>query len=693
MPVRCLLILSLLFSACSLFAQHPFADSLDREIQKAEPDTHKVALLNKQSVYWSDYDQDKAMQYATQALQLAEEIGDDWGAARAYMNMGLAYGGSGNFISEISQHSKAKLMFLAEGDTLFAAKAVANQAVAEYRLGDYLSSTAHCLEAIDYNRRVNYEWGVAVCQMTLGNVYLDQKNYPESMRCYREAMAINQRTEKNPAFDAQLYVNIGNVYNLEEKNDSALYYYRSVLDIMKEMSGYTYSVLLNNMGTIFRDKEQYDSAHYYFTESLDIRLALGDTDGICSVYQNIGNNYGDLGKTDSALYYLNAALEIANKIHARSQVSAIYQGLASVYAKAGDYTRAYAFQSKYILLNDSLIGAENTAAVNALRENFDAARREQQIRELEATNKFHEERSVRNIILFVAAILVALSFVALLYYRNRARQLANTRLEKQNAEITMQKKAITDSINYAKRIQDSILPPENIVKNILPESFIFYAPKDVVSGDFYWVEQRDDISIFAAVDCTGHGVPGALMSVVGFNLLNQAVNELRLTVPSEILQHLDHGVNKLLRQSETNNSVKDGMDLALCALHTKTNVLHYAGVFNPLYVVSNGVLREVRADKHPIGINVDGITDNYTNNTLQLHPGDMVYLFTDGFADQFGGPMGKKYKYKQLREFLVEISALPVAEQHDKINAEFATWKGALEQVDDVLIMGVRIRQ
>ncbi|MEO5643563.1 MAG: SpoIIE family protein phosphatase [Bacteroidia bacterium] len=291
----------------------------------------------------------------------------------------------------------------------------------------------------------------------------------------------------------------------------------------------------------------------------------------------------------------------------------------------------------------------------------------------------------------IAVVFIVLFAILLMLKRNRTKQLANDKLERQNAEITIQKKSITDSINYAKRIQDSILPPESQIKRVLPNSFILYEPKDVVSGDFYWLDIRDNLSIFAAVDCTGHGVPGALMSVVGFNLLNQAVNEMGLTKPSEIIHHLDYGVNKLLRQSDGGETVKDGMDLALCTYDASTKKLQFAGAFNPAYIISKGEFIQLRPDKFPIGINADGVTDTYTNHEFQLTKGDMVYLFTDGYADQFGGPIGKKYKYTRFRDCLLKIHSLSCKEQMQILKKELVDWKGGLEQVDDILVIGLRV--
>lgn len=272
-------------------------------------------------------------------------------------------------------------------------------------------------------------------------------------------------------------------------------------------------------------------------------------------------------------------------------------------------------------------------------------------------------------------------------------------IAKQNELLAEKNKNITDSINYAKRIQTAILPPDRVVDNYLPEYFILYLPKDVVSGDFYFVDKVDQKVVFAAVDCTGHGVPGALMSVVGFNYLSQAVSEKKLSKPSEILKYLDQGVNQTLRQSG-GSGVNDGMDLSLCTYDFSSGELQFAGAFNPLWLIkkdsdgqgagSNHFV-EVKADKFPIGTNQDGKPDEYSNHVIKLRKGDSIYLFSDGYADQFGGPKGKKFKYRQLQETLISIQGKSMTEQKDYLSNIFSKWRGDLEQVDDICIIGVRV--
>lgn len=323
--------------------------------------------------------------------------------------------------------------------------------------------------------------------------------------------------------------------------------------------------------------------------------------------------------------------------------------------------------------------------------------------------------------------------------KNALMDQINVRLEKQvkerTAEIELQKEQLAEynaeilsSIKYAKRIQEAILPAKEYVRTFLHDYFVFYRPKDVVSGDFYFIDQArttndsaTHLKIFAAVDCTGHGVPGAFMSIVGNNYLVQGLTEPSVNSPADALDFLNKGVVKSLRQdaSHKNNSVRDGMDVALCALDEQTKKLYFAGAKNPVYVVrktnsaesfgfevneknplksdiDSKYLLEIKGDKQPIGAYMDEELIPFTNKEIQLQSGDIVYVFTDGFADQFGGAdqndgKGKKYTYKRFKQFLMSISDLPSDEQYKMLRNEFVNWKGDTEQTDDVLIIGVRV--
>lgn len=264
-------------------------------------------------------------------------------------------------------------------------------------------------------------------------------------------------------------------------------------------------------------------------------------------------------------------------------------------------------------------------------------------------------------------------------------------IELKTKELEILFKQVTDSIHYAKRIQEAILPPNNLVKQILPESFVLYKPKDIVSGDFYWIDKKKEWCYFAAVDCTGHGVPGAFMSIVGYNLLKDILKNTDSMQPSIIMDKMNDGVANTLHTNTTSGKqTKDGMDMTLCALNYDTLELQFSGAFNPLYIIRGNELIQYKADKFPVGMFI-GEKQNFTNHSIQLQKGDSIYIFSDGYADQFGGPKGKKFMAGNFRQLLSDVSKLPIERQKTMLNQTIEEWRGNLEQVDDILIIGVKV--
>ena len=262
-------------------------------------------------------------------------------------------------------------------------------------------------------------------------------------------------------------------------------------------------------------------------------------------------------------------------------------------------------------------------------------------------------------------------------------------VELQKAEVEEKNKEILDSISYAKRLQEAILPSTRLVKQWLPHSFILYKPKDIVAGDFYWMETVGDTVYFAAADCTGHGVPGAMVSVVCSNALTKALIEEGIQEPAHILDRTRELVIDRFHKSE--EEVKDGMDISLVALDTSKGSIQWAGAYNPLWLLKqdSDEIEEVKADKQPIGKYARATP--FTNHTLDLNPGDTLYIFSDGYPDQFGGERGKKYKTGRFKKLLVSIRGQDMQQQRATLNQEFESWRGDLEQIDDVCVIGVRI--
>ncbi len=272
----------------------------------------------------------------------------------------------------------------------------------------------------------------------------------------------------------------------------------------------------------------------------------------------------------------------------------------------------------------------------------------------------------------------------------KEKELAGLEIARQKEELTIKNKNITDSINYAQKIQEAMLPSAMLFKQILPNSFILFKPKDIVSGDFYWVNRVNDKVFIAAVDCTGHGVPGALMSMIGFELIRNIINVQRIEEPAMILDKLNQGISEAFNKEVERITLKDGMDLSFCAIDTRNNLLQFAGAFNPVYLVRDETITELKGDRISVGLAEDPERDRFRNHIIPIEPSDVIYMFTDGYVDQFGGPREKKFMYRRFRHLLLTIHKLPMEEQKIILEETIEDWKGELDQVDDILVIGLR---
>jgi len=327
-----------------------------------------------------------------------------------------------------------------------------------------------------------------------------------------------------------------------------------------------------------------------------------------------------------------------------------------------------------------------------MQHEFDKQKKEQEFitkqKELEYEQKLKRQRIIRYsfIVGFILVLLFALQ--VLRSYQRKKRD--NLLLEEQKAEIEKQKEEITDSIKYAKRIQTAILPSNELASEILPEHFILFRPRDIVSGDYYWMNKVGNKVIVVAADCTGHGVPGAFMSMLGVSFLNEIVNKNNVYQANLILNHLRAAVKKTLGQTGKEGEAKDGMDIAICVIDMETKMMEYAGAYNPLYLFRDGELIETKADKMPIGIYIRE-KESFTLHEMQLQKGDTFYICSDGYADQFGGPDGGKFKSRPFKRLLGELQPMNMADQRTRLNRIIDDWRGEIDQIDDIIILGVRI--
>jgi serine phosphatase RsbU (regulator of sigma subunit) len=271
----------------------------------------------------------------------------------------------------------------------------------------------------------------------------------------------------------------------------------------------------------------------------------------------------------------------------------------------------------------------------------------------------------------------------------REKEQAYALIELQKVELEMRDKNITDSLIYAQRIQEALLPSESYFRNHFADSFILFKPKNIVSGDFYWIGEKGDKIFIVAADCTGHGVPGALMSMIGLEIVEKTINEDNIEIPSKILAVMNKGLEKTFsREKNIGTIIRDGMDIGLCVIDRIRKRVQYAGAFFPLYLIRNGSLVEILADKIIIGMNPDGLP--YTDHEIDLMEDDIFYIFSDGYVDQFGGTENKKFMYRRFRYLLLTIHNFPVNDQKTILDDNMKTWMGTNEQVDDIMVIGFR---
>jgi serine phosphatase RsbU (regulator of sigma subunit) len=296
------------------------------------------------------------------------------------------------------------------------------------------------------------------------------------------------------------------------------------------------------------------------------------------------------------------------------------------------------------------------------------------------------------VIIITLIITLLLIYLVKIRRENKKRELIAKQILEQKEELIIKNKNITDSIIYAKRIQSALMPPDKLFNSLFPDSFVLHIPKDIVSGDFYWLSKVGDRTFVAAVDCTGHGVPGAFMSIIGIELFRNITSIEGIKQPAQILTSLNKVFQKIFHDQEI-ITFRDGMDLAFCSFDNKNMQLEYAGAFNPLYLIRDNNISEYKGDRFSVGLERpdEYKTNGFKNHEIPLKDGDVIYIFSDGYADQFGGPEGKKYKYRRFRHLLLAIHQLPMAKQHEYLEKSILNWKGSLDQVDDILVIGVRI--
>ena len=558
------------------------------------------------------------------------------------------------------------------------------------------NSLRYFLEAIDLADELKDSNSIFMCSINLGSLYEYTHDPDKALTFYKRALAINER-DNDPNGRAICVFKIGTLYFKLNKTDSARMFLNETLQIHEQRNDelgllLDYSILANS----YDIEGDFKTADEYFDKALKLALKHNDQLKTVRVYTYMARSFSHRGDYNKSLAYYKLCLDAAENSHSLGAYSSIYGKMAYAYEQLGSYRMAYEYQTKSKQFADSVFKSSDTKKQTELKLNYEFDKIQDKLineaneKEIKNQAKLERQNLLRNFLIF--GLILILIILGMVYRSFRNKKKANITLETQKKEIEnqrmlveMKNNEIRDSINYAKRIQRAILPSDGTLKQYLKDSFVLYKPKDIVAGDFYWLQNVKDKVLFAAADCTGHGIPGAMVSVVCNNALNRSVRENGLTDPGEILNKTRELVIEEFEKSD--EDVKDGMDIALCSL--EGNKLQYAGAHNPLWIVRGGEIIETKANKQPIG-QFDNPTP-YTTHTFELQKEDIIYLFSDGYVDQFGGDKGKKFKARAFRELLLSIQDKPMEEQKTIIDEAFEDWRGSLEQIDDVCIIGVKV--
>lgn len=445
--------------------------------------------------------------------------------------------------------------------------------------------------------------------------------------------------------------------------------------------------LFQNTGLVALAEGNYEDALAKFDEAKEVALKNNMIDSHATVLKWIGKTRGLKKEFAQAETALMQSSVIAKQNKLDNELLEAQDELITVYAAEEKYEKAFLLLKEQNALQTKILGVERINRISALEKKLALSEKQ---KEVEAARM-----NTQRLLYVVFGIVSLLLFSLFLFYRTSKlkNKIAHQhqKLEEKNLVIEIKNKDITDSIHYAKRIQQGILPDADRIRNALPQHFIYYQPKDIVSGDFYWFEQLAGKIFIGAIDCTGHGVPGAFMSILASGLLSKAVKEAKIDHPAGILDDVKKELTEKLKKKNEDFSIKDGMDAGILAIDLQQQTALFSGAFNPLWLIRKQELIEYKGDKIAIGIDNGQTNRPFSNQTISLQPGDQLYLLTDGYADQFGGTHGKKFKYKQLKELLVAIAELPMAEQRNQLESRLMSWKGELEQVDDILLIGIRI--
>ena len=551
----------------------------------------------------------------------------------------------------------------------------------------YLDSATSIFNNVNYKEKLAYA-------MTLYAMIENSAGSSNSIDYYKKAYVLYEQLNDREAM-LKLSITVAYISDLLEHYTEALeFYLRADQIVDKEKNIVDAFTIAAGLESTYKQLNNINKSNQYKLLLDSLITSSNDSELKAEGLLYIGRNYFNKENIDRALDCLVGARRLCLMYNLKSTLKEVDLHLYKIYEENGELEKAFKYYKSYNAVKDSIFDLEKANQIFELQERFDSEKREEAIVVLK--NERNYEKKIKNVLsIAVVAFIAALILVFNLFRIKRKSTIEltkkNSQIEKQSALLTKKNDQITDSITYAQRLQQALLPGPHKMKKLLKDYFIYFEPKAIVSGDFYWVQELDDDKILIAVaDCTGHGVPGAMMSTMGMNLLDRIINQQTTLNPAEILTALSIEVEKKL-SDDVKRTMKDGMDISVLLFCKKSKKMKFAGAYNSIYHVSAGKLKEIEAQRVPIGQTALLDEEPYTEIEINLSDGDMIYLFTDGYVDQRGGAHNKKFYYKPFRELFENIAEKPMNYQCNYLKKTFTDWKGEHEQIDDICILGIKV--
>lgn len=627
---------------------------------------------------------------------LISEITEDALKAEVLRKIGISYDLQSNFDSAISNINRALIIAKRIKNDTIIGRCLNSLGVIYFNQADYPQSFEYYNLTLKEAEIIKDTLLIAKTLSNIGHIYFYQNDLEKARELYNQALEYG-RIIHNTDIISNNYQNIGNIDYTERNLENAISDYLKSLKIDEESGNdYRAAYTLTGLAMISREVEDFEGALEYFNRSLELRRRLGDMNGVCNVYINLADLYIAMEDYDSSLDFARKSLSLSDSIESLEAKARSLEKIALAQEKKGLYENAIATFKEFLQAKDSVYNTENKERIKELEEKYESEKKSLQIAMLEKEKALKDEEVIikdQQIELMGGGIfaLIIIIFLAFRAYSNRKAAASNLSRQKeilQEKQDLLQRinKDMKDSIDYAKRIQINLLPSDDFFKSILPDAFVQYRPKDVVSGDFYWMEEKKGLVYFAVIDCTGHGVPGAMISVMAHNSVNRVFREFDFDDPGLFLDKLNE-----LFEAELNkfsSEVNDGMDISLGIFDKNSGKLKIAGANQRAYFIGSDTLKVYKFNKQPVGPYYK--REAFKTTEIDPNPGDQLFFFTDGFADQFGGENGKKYYYKNFKALIGDIYPLSTIEQGKKLNEVLNNWMIGYEQLDDVLVMGMK---